>query len=420
MTRATDRGAARDVRRPPSGDRKPKTLARNAGSAPWRRLPRLSTAVRGLCLLVPLTLAGCQESEGDGLANASVPQEPVRAVQTVVAIEQEPFRIRAFPSVLQPPEITRLSFEVGGRIGEVNLSIGEEVEEGQALLGIDPRDFELRLAEAEAKLAEAQSALENAEAEADRQITLFERTVVSEAARDRAVTQLEQAKARVRQAERNVDLTRESRGDTTLEAPFDGVINSLEVQDFANVQAGQAVLTLFEENGLQARILVSYDVVAQVSVGDRVTVRPADRPSDTFAAEVTEVARRAEAVSAFPIVVSLEDPAPYLRSGMAVEVLVKLPVAPERRGVVLPMTALATHLLDDLEPAGAGPERRAKVFVFDDATSTVTLREVTVAGASDEGLLVVDGLKDGERVVTAGVPFLRDGQKVALWDGLDA
>ena len=340
--------------------------------------------------------------------------EPVRAVRTVLAELRTPQLVRTFPSVLEPRELTTLAFEVGGRLGDVDLQIGQTVERGEVLLEIESRDFELRLAQAQAALAEAESGLANARDEAERQRKLFERGVVSTATRDQAVTALEQAGARVEQSLRNVDLVAESRDDTRLRAPFDGVINAIEVNDFANVKAGDPVLSLYRAGGFQTRMLVSYDVVSQLSLGEAVSVRPSDRQGDVFEARITEIAGRAPAVSAFPVVATLDDPADYLRSGMAVEVAVALPEVDARAGVPLPVSALATHAFHDLD-APEGAPVPAKVFVVDPSTSTVRERAVMLGGVEDASVLVVSGLEEGERVVSAGVPFLHEGQEVILW-----
>jgi multidrug efflux pump subunit AcrA (membrane-fusion protein) len=56
------------------------------------------------------------------------------------------------------------------------------------------------------------------------------------------------------------------------------------------------------------------------------------------------------------------------------------------------------------------------VFVYQPGDSTLALRDVVLSGLNERHMVVVDGLVPGERVVTAGVPFLREGQQVRLMD----
>ena len=351
-------------------------------------------------------LVACGEAEV-----ASAPEAP-RTVRAVLAEIAAPTRTRIFPAVLEPPELTPLAFDVGGRLGDLDLQIGQRVQAGDVIATVEAADAELRLAQAESQLQEARIAAENARTEADRQVTLFRRNVAAEAARDAAVTQAEQAEARVAQAARNVELVRETVTDTALRSPIDAVVNSIEVQAFGTVQAGQPVATLYRDEGLQARVLVSYEVVSTLSLGDEVIVRPTDGAPEPLSATIAEIARRAPAVSSFPVIVTLMEAREDLRSGMAVEVVMELPVPSAEQGIPLPLSALALQRPADLR---AMP-RRADVFVVErDGDSTVvTPRTVAIGAVVDDHAFVVDGLEPGTRVVTAGVPFLHEGQAVAL------
>ena len=55
-----------------------------------------------------------------------------------------------------------------------------------------------------------------------------------------------------------------------------------------------------------------------------------------------------------------------------------------------------------------------EIFVFDPPTGTVRRRAIRVGGVRENALIAVDGLQPGDRVASAGVSFLREGQKVKL------
>ena len=78
----------------------------------------------GIVLLALFLLAACREE------TAAPAADPVRAVRTTVAEPIAPVRTRSFPAVLEPPEITPLAFDTGGRLGPLDLRIGQEVAEG--------------------------------------------------------------------------------------------------------------------------------------------------------------------------------------------------------------------------------------------------------------------------------------------------
>ncbi|WP_411890282.1 efflux RND transporter periplasmic adaptor subunit [Yoonia sp. SDW83-1] len=357
--------------------------------------------------LSTLILAGCWEEE------VAAPEAEPRMVRTEVATTADAVRTRSFPAVLQPPELTPLAFDVGGRLGPIDLRIGQEITRGDVLATVEAEDAALRLQQAEAALVEAETTAANARQEADRQLALFERNVVSEAARNRALTQADQADARVTQTARNLDLVQSTLGDTTLRAPFDGIIDGINVQAFGSVQPGQPILTLYEDTGLQATILVSFDVVTTLELGQSVSVVPTDGEGTPLPATLTEIGRRAAAVSSFPIVVTLDETRPELRSGMAVEVMFDLPIPEAQQAIELPLSSIALGR----DVAMDEPPFTAQVFVarsVGNNRAELELTDVTLGTVAEDLVYITGGLATGDRVVTAGVSFLNPGQIVRV------
>lgn len=385
------------------------------GLAVGRRIRAAKGIARVSTLTVLLLLTACSSDKEQGPR-----EEVIRAVKAEVAQIQPARLMRRFPSVLEPPEIVPLAFEVGGRVAAVDLKVGQQVSAGELLATIEPEDLDLRLSQARAALAEATTAAANAKSEARRHVELFKRGVTSAVVRDRQVALSEQAEARRAQAQTNVELLREIRGDAELRAPFDGVINSVEVQDFTSVKNGEPVLTLYQEGDLQALILVSYDVAESLEIGRAVRVIPSDGGLGPLSAVVTEIGRRAPAVSSFPVIVTLPDAAATLRSGMAVEVEIGVETAGAVDQIALPLSAIATNQPVDFS---GKPPFGAQVFVFkpdESGVGQLESRSVSLVAAVADRVFVSEGLDAGEIIVTAGVPFVREGQKVQLWRQIDS
>lgn len=365
-----------------------------------------------IVLVAALFLAACLPEDDTASDEANVTR---RAVKTIVAKPSPALQVRRFPSVLEPLQLVPLSFEVGGRVAKIDLRVGQQVASGEMLARIEPLDLDIRLSQAEAALQEAHATAENARSDADRQTALFERGVTTTSSRDEAVTRAKQAEARFVQAQRSVDLLRESRADANLKAPFDAVINSVDIQDFASVQAGQPVITLYQEDTLQASILVSYEVVRDLQVGDEVELAPTDGNFAPLKATVTEIGRRAQAVSSFPVIVRVENSDASLRSGMAVDVRLETQARSTAGLIPLPLSAINTNTSGPFEGL---PPFSAEIYVVDfgDGDSgTLEVRKISLSGVAEGEIYVASGLEAGEQVVTAGVPFLHVGQVVRLY-----
>lgn len=357
-----------------------------------------------------LLIAACTPEAG-----RDTPSEPpVRGLVTQVVSVSDDQMVRRYPGVLEPAEITALSFKVAGKLTGMSLQVGQTVEQGEVLAAIDDTTFVNTIEERKATIAQAEARLQQAEDALERQSTLFERNVVSRVAVSDAQTEVRAREAELTRARTALANAEEDLADTKLVAPFTGLINAVEADSFQTVSAGTPVLSIYSAGAFEVSFSVNYRVAARLVVGTPAKVRLADDPNTVLPAVVSELGERADTVSSFPVVVRLTDTAPFIKAGMAVEVSLEFPL-PANRGYEIPLSAA---LKDGTIPADhrAGQPVDVAVFVYDPDTSTVKRRTVTMAGIRGNRLLVIDGLGEGERIAVAGVSYLRDGMRVKLVD----
>jgi RND family efflux transporter MFP subunit len=352
-------------------------------------------------------LAGCEEEE------ATV-ETSVRGLKTHLVAKTESASIRRFPAVLEPSEIATLSFEVGGKLQDISLDVGQSVKAGDILAALDPSSLQLQVDTARAALAQAQSSAGNAQANFERQTELLERGVTTKVAVDEARTNAETAEASLTQVRKSLETAEQNLGKSELIAPFEGIVNAVEVESYATVAIGAPIASIYPSDNFKIAFSVNFDTVSRLVVGKPATIRLADRPNITLDAVVSEIGSRADAVSSFPIILQVNDSHPLLKAGMAVEAAIEFPL-PAAEGFSIPLSAA---IKDGEIGQVASPETLAKmgVFVFDPASSTVKRREVTVGGIRENALIVIDGLDEGDLIASAGVSFLREGQDVKLLD----
>ena len=111
-------------------------------------------------------------------------------------------------------------------------------------------------------------------------------------------------------------------------------------------------------------------------LGQPVEIAVADLPALSLKGEIKELGSRAEQVSAFPVVVKLENNVPGLNAGMSVEVAVEEPLIGGGNGFLVPLTVLIPQGGKDLQGA-------ASIFLYDPATSTVKKHAITAGGIRD-------------------------------------
>ncbi len=362
--------------------------------------------------LVSLLLVGC----GDPAADQS--EEIIRGLKAFRISQTANTEIRRYPSIVEPAKESKLSFEVAGQLKEVSLEVGQRVIEGEVLAEINSTSLELQEQEARARLEEAEASVRNAQADFDRKQKLLTDGFVTQSEFDQATSTLSRSKAQVDQAQKQLNIAQENLSKATLISPFDGVVSSVDVESFAQVPAGQQILGLYSEGSFEISFRVPSSVINIIKVGDAADIQIADLGHVTYKGHIKEIGSRAASVSAFPVVVTIDEKADVLRAGMAAEVTLSITLGRETDGYLVPLSAFYVGS-DDIQgtrPIGGtlGIRNRATLFLFDEETSTVKAKEVDIAGIRENMAIVFEGIKEGDIVASAGVSFLKDGQKVRL------
>jgi RND family efflux transporter MFP subunit len=327
-------------------------------------------------------LAACGDGDGAPKKAQDLP------VVTVVAVARDGAAgaVRASGMIGYQRETT-LSFKVPGVIARIAVDEGDAVRAGQSLAS-------LNLTEYSANVSESDAALRTAEAQLERTKTLFEKGLVAQARLDDAQLAVDRARA-ARQS------TGFNRAQAVIAAPASGVILRRNAEPNQNVGAGQPVLMLGEVNsGLIVRAGVSSSDAARIQVGDAATVRIGATPERQ--GKVTRIAAKSDAATGgFDVEIAVT-PIDGLRSGLVAEAT----IAASGGGETGPIRAPVLSLLDARADQGV-------VFVVD-AQNIARRRAVQTAGVEGDSVLILAGLEPGEKVISSGAAYVRDGQAVSV------
>ena len=355
-----------------------------------------------------------------GGADETETDPPVRGLRVFEVSQSASTEARRYPTLIEPANESRLSFEIAGQLGEVDLEVGEQVKSGDLLMQLDPTSLNLELEEAEAALDQAEVALSNARTDFERKSELLKNGNVTRANYDESQTNLRTAESQQVQASRRLDIAQERLSKSELRAPFDGVIASVDAKSFTNISGGSTVLTLYSQSAFEVGFSVPAAVINQLALGDEADVIITDLPGVTLKGRIQEISSRASQVSAFPIVITLTESAAGLKAGMAAEAIVRFDLPGGSDGFLIPLAAINYEAARGLQEERSVSEVRAagrggnpsQVYLFDEASSTVKATSVAIIGVRDNMLIVSSGLKEGDLVASAGVSYLHDGQKV--------
>lgn len=210
------------------------------------------------------------------------------------------------------------------------------------------------------------------------------------------------AETAVEQAEAAVELARLQLDETTVKAPFDGVIAELYTSEGSTV-GPQAPLALFVSEEVEVVIDVEENRVGQVFEDQYAALRVAAYPGQDFPAVVNSVAPVADKdTHTFAVKITPVDEEGLLRSGMYAEVSL---LANEKQNTLLvPRAAIVLY------------NNQETVYVVND-NNTVEQRAITTGLINGEYAEVVEGLEPGDVVVIAGQTNLVDGAPVEIVSG---
>ncbi len=334
--------------------------------------------------------------------------EVIRPVKAIQVESQSTFRERWFSGQAKGTQEIDLSFRVAGTLVERPVDVGSDVKQGDIIARLDPATFKADVDRAQADLARAEATLINADDQLRRQQVLVSKGHLAEAALDRQLAAEREAKADVVARKAALRRTELDFGYTMLEAPFSGVVVRTFVENFQDIQAKQPVIRLVDNSRIEMIVDIPESLISQAHSVEEVLVRFDALPGIDVTAEIKEIgAEASQATRTYPITLIMDQPdGATILPGMAGKASASKVSGEDwqRTRIIVPETAVLTK----------GNESKTFVWVFDESTGSVSEREIQTAALADRGIEVTSGLQPGEYVVTAGVHYLEEGQKVRL------
>jgi RND family efflux transporter MFP subunit len=329
------------------------------------------------------------------------PTPEIRVVRSIVLGGPGAANALTFTAEIRPRFETDLAFQASGKLTARLVDTGAQVRRGQVLARIDDQDLRTAFDAARAAVAAAQAQLERARSDEGRFRDLLERGLTTRSNYLGQQTNTRTAQAQFDQAQSELQLRTQQLGYATLRADGDGVITRTQQNPGAVVSAGQPVVTLAQASELEVVFDVAENQVDLVRAAKQVQVRWLEGDQPGLEASIREVAPSADPQTrTYRVRASLKSTPPHIKLGMIVTAVTTVGDG-SRAALSVPTTALFQH---EGKPA-------MWVVGFD---SKVELRPVKVSRYDSDRVLVEDGVRLGERIVTAGVNRLAVGTHVRV------
>ena len=367
----------------------------------------IARALLGVLLALGLALmAGCKKVEGAPAA----PQRPPAPVAVSTAVQRDvPVYLEQIGKSVAV-EVVSIQPQVSGQIIKIHFTDGAYVKRGDLLFTIDPRPFEAQLDSAQASLAQNKAALDLAKIEFARVERLIKDSAITRQEYDSRRNTLAVSEAQVKLSQAAIKTASINLEHCYIRSPIDG-------------RAGQRLVDLGNIVGL----------AASPNSGSLLVIQRLDPiyADFTIAENDLSAVQRSMASGAVKVEVRLPEETDGAREGTltfldnavqdgtgTVKLRATLPNADNHfwPGRFVKVRLVLSTQKGAVLVASAAPQTSAKgsfVYVVK-ADSTAEMRPVTVGQRQGDLVAITQGLKDGERVITAGQLAVTPGGKVRI------
>lgn len=315
---------------------------------------------------------------------------------------------KIFNGVITPEKESILSFKVPGKIESIKVSRGDFVKKGDILAELEKEDYNLNFQVYGKKY---QGALENyraAGAIAENATLQFER--VEKLYREKAATKKlydevqgkyraaissqNAARALMEEAEKGVENSRNKLEDSFLRAPYDAYVGNKLTEEGNVINGGTPVVSLISKGLSQVNIGVSENEIPLLQSAEKIIFVHGEKE---YGLTLKEIGKKPDfSRFSYPVTLEFLEPSDFLSGIQGNVIVTKRKESSEE--IRIPLTAVFEN-------------QGTKVWVYEKGTAVSRKIEIEKMGAEGE-VIVKKGLTPGDKVVTAGVSFLMEGEKI--------
>ncbi|KDE70555.1 RND transporter [Fusobacterium necrophorum DAB] len=305
-----------------------------------------------------------------------------------------------YPASIQAKQETVLSFQVAGKVENIFVNVGDFVKKGQILAKLEEQDYNLNMEANRQKFEASRAVAENARLQFERVKTLYQNNAIAKKEYDTVLSQYKSAIAAEKANQAAFSHSQNEFHYGILRASYDGFISKKMGEVGSVVAAGTPIFVLSSEEVSEVAIQVGSKDLEKIKLGKDFHLILDDDKTKHYPLHLKSVSSTPDMTKAsYPVLLELiQQEEKNLYAGMSGTVRVVLPK--EDMGEIrLPISAIFE-------------ENGSFVYLYG-ANNRAEKREVSLGELRGNGeIQILSGLKQGEKVIVAGVATIHEGQAI--------
>ncbi|MGE3296817.1 MAG: efflux RND transporter periplasmic adaptor subunit [Porticoccaceae bacterium] len=346
-------------------------------------------------LIAVLAVTACGSREP---ATTAQPASHATAVTAAPPLRQDIAVTERSVGQLESLIAPEVAAEVEGRILRGFAKTGERVTEGQLIAELDPEDYRIAIAAANAELRQLSVLRDNQRRTVERYQALLAGHQISADRHDEAVAQLHALNEQIKSAQARLEQSERALVKTRVLSRYDGVVDAELISPGDFVKVGDPLFRITTSNRLRARLPLPETLASKLSVGQEIELHsplaPDIRVTSTLSEIRPTIGVRNRAIDVFTIV---ENPGGW-QPGGSVNASIVIDRRPD--ALLVPESAVVPRPAGDVVyvvEAGVAHPRRVETGIFRD------------------GLVEIrSGISATDLVVDTGASFLTEGAPVTI------
>ena len=354
-----------------------------------------------LLLLITITFSSCKDKTEEK-------KEVLRPVRYEVVSKANTQKSRTFSGVASAGNELELSFRSSGIITALNAKVGQRVKKGALLMKLDNVQAQLAYEQSISALNSAKSAMNTSKSSLERSKALYEKGSQSLSDYETAKNSFQNALDSYESAKRKKEIDQSQINYGYIYAPKSGIIAAVNTSLNETVSSGQTMAILNAGDEVNVIVGMPESVINNISIGMLTDINFTSLAEGEFKGSIIEIAPIVDSqTTTFPVKVDISNPSSAIKPGMVANVTFTFGSVNNTQSnlLIIPVKSVGED--------GKGNY----VFVIeseDDKVGIAKKQTITLGELTNAGFIVKSGLTEGQKIATAGLQTLLDGQRVKL------